>query len=65
MKIQFSFKSDKNSQLLYTNTNIHFYHYFTEFFFRMRIFSDKCCRGNQNTHFTFSNVAHAHYILDN
>ena len=46
-----SLKSDKN-----TKNTLHedMCTFMSNFFFRMRNISDKCCRENHNTHFIFS-----------
>ena len=37
-------------------TNIHIWSYLAQFLLKWWMFSDKCCRENQNTHFMFKNI---------
>ena len=45
----------QESRVLDMNTNVYFLYYLAQLFLRMRNFSDKRCRENQNTLFVFSN----------
>ena len=53
-EIQVSSKSDKNYRY-FTRRPIYIFYLSRWFILRMRNVSDKGCRENQNTHFTFSN----------
>jgi len=52
-KIQVSLKSDQNNRY-FTYTPIYILVTYRSVLLRMRNFSDKSCRENQNTHFKFN-----------
>ena len=61
-KFQVLLKSDNNDYFTWRPIHV-FLSYFVQFLLEWEIYSDEYCRGNQNTHFLFSNIYYIYIYI--